>query len=103
MFSVLKIQGESMYPKLSSGDFVVSVRYFYRLTVDDIVVFQHPLYGQLVKRIQETNSAGMLRVSGENNSSVSSKQIGYVKNEQIQGKVISGFTSTRMGLCKVSK
>lgn len=88
MFSVLKIQGQSMYPSLSNGDFVVTVRYFYRLTVDDIVVFQHPLYGRLIKRVQEINSTGMLRVSGENNRSVSSEQMGWVKDEQIQGKVV---------------
>jgi nickel-type superoxide dismutase maturation protease len=96
MFSLLKVQGQSMHPRLSNGDFVVAVRYFYRLAVDDIVILQHPLYGRLVKRIREINSAGKLRVSGENSSSVSSKQIGWIKDEQIQGKVVFGFTSTRM-------
>lgn len=88
MFAVLKIQGQSMHPSLSNGDFVVAVRYFYRLTVDDIVVFQHPLYGRLIKRVREMNSAGMLWVNGDNSDSISSEQMGWVKGEQIQGKVV---------------
>lgn len=87
MIMIFKVRGQSMRPCLSSGDFVVATRFYRKLTIGDIVVFQHTLYGRLIKRIRDINASGMLLLSGDNKYSLSSEEIGWLKYSQVQAKV----------------
>ncbi|PHS24701.1 MAG: peptidase S24 [Methylophaga sp.] len=88
MFGIFKVQGDSMYPSLSAGDFVVTCRFYRKLAIGDLVVFKHKNYGRLIKRIADVASSGALRLAGENDASVNSQQIGWVAKHDLLGLVL---------------
>ena len=88
MLGIFKVQGDSMYPTLSAGDFVVTCRFYRKLAIGDLIVFNHNNYGRLIKRIIEIASTGELRLTGENNASVDSQQIGWVSKKDLLGIVL---------------
>jgi len=77
-----------MSPLLSGGDFLISSRLYRKLTIDDLIVFQHCAYGRLIKRIVAMNEAGEYRVTGENDCSLSSDKIGWITPASIEAKVL---------------
>ncbi len=77
-----------MSPLLSGGDFLIASRLYRKLATGDLIVFQHFTYGRLIKRIVAINAAGECRVTGENNHSLSSKQIGWIAPSSIEAKVL---------------
>ena len=91
-----RVEGESMRPTLSSGDFVI----FNPLTDASrgkslhegcIVVANHPLLPKklMVKRVQKIGVKGV-ELRGDNlNSSTDSRQFGLVRREDIKGVVES--------------
>lgn len=93
MLGIFKVQGDSMYPALSAGDFVVTCRFYRKLAVGDLIVFNHKSYGRLIKRIIEIASSGELRLTGENDGSVNSQQIGWVAKKDLLGLVLFKITS----------
>ena len=96
MIRVLKVTGNSMLPNYQEGDFVVLVTlpfFLKRLKVGDTIVFQHKLYGTLIKRIAafdpETAEA---YVEGANPEGLDSRRLGTIRRENIRGKVIAHFS-----------
>ncbi|PCJ32717.1 MAG: peptidase S24 [Gammaproteobacteria bacterium] len=95
MISVFKIQGESMSPRLSGGDFVVASRFYITLSEGDIVVVQHPVYGRIIKRVKHIGESGRFLLTGENEQSLSSEQMGWLARSTIKAKVLfSGRKNT---------
>lgn len=87
MISIFKVEGQSMSPLLSGGDFLITSRFYRKLSIGDLIVFHHVTYGRLVKRIIAINGAGEYRVTGENDFSLSSKQMGWIAAASIKAKV----------------
>ncbi len=88
MIGIVKIHGQSMAPALSGGDFVVTSRYYRKLSTNDLIIFKHPIYGRLIKRIKKIDRLGNIWVRGENKYSLSSEQMGIVAPSMVQAKVL---------------
>jgi nickel-type superoxide dismutase maturation protease len=92
MLRLIKVAGNSLWPEYREGDFVLIVKIpflFLRYQVGDVVVFRHPLYGTLIKKVAHIQPQdGGLYVVGNHPDSVDSRQFGAVLPQTILGKVI---------------
>ena len=92
MLRILKISGDSLQPELESGDFVVISKIpirLGRLTKGDLVAFNQPGLGLLVKQVAEVEAGGQAVVLlGTRPESVDSRTFGAVPRERLVGKVI---------------
>ena len=93
MIRLLKVTGDSMSPDFQDGDFVALATapfFLKRLKVGDTIIFDHKLYGTLIKRIAyfdpETSDA---YVEGTSSDSLDSRRLGTIRREAIKGKVIA--------------
>ena len=77
-----------MLPYLTSGDFVIATRFHGPIKVDDLLVINHSYYGRIIKRVKEILPDHSMLVTGDNNESISSEQIGWIKPIHVQGKVL---------------
>ena len=77
-----------MSPSIDCDSFVItkSVRSIY--TINQLFVFKHSVYGNLVKKLINIDTSNLYWFEGINNSSISSSSIGPIKKEQIIGQVI---------------
>jgi len=90
MLKLLKISGESLTPEYQNGDFVMISKIpflFVPPSPGDIIAFHQPGYGLLIKRIQQITPEGEVSVIGSHPDSVDSRVFGFVKKENILGKV----------------
>lgn len=88
MFRFIKVQGESMSPRLYDGDFVFVSRLYWSLEVNQLVVVDHSVYGFIVKTILHIAPGGLLWLSGENHKSLTPERIGWVSQKRVIGKVL---------------
>jgi nickel-type superoxide dismutase maturation protease len=92
MLRIFKVTGDSLYPAIRQGDFVLISKipfWFNRLRVGEVVVFNHPVFGQLIKRIERILDGGRaVFVIGSDEFSVDSRQFGPVSRAYLLGKVI---------------
>jgi nickel-type superoxide dismutase maturation protease len=92
MLRLIKVTGNSLWPEYWEGDFVLIVKIpfsFLRYQVGDVVVFHHPIYGTLIKKVERIQPQdGGLFVVGHHPDSVDSRQFGAVFPPSILGKVI---------------
>ena len=97
--SLLKVDGHSVHPAITSGVFVLVWRWQIakhrqRLRVDDIVAVEHARYGKIIKRICQVRlgSSGQviaLRLRGDNElASVSEARMGWVSVDSVIGKMV---------------
>lgn len=77
-----------MLPQYQPGDFVVVWRGFHnRAAAGDVVVFETPFYGLLIKEVREVSDAGIY-VLGTGENSLDSRRLGLIPEEAILGKVL---------------
>ncbi len=88
MIRILRVQGDSLSPEYSDGDFVVVSTKSLRLRVGDTVVFRHPIYGTLIKRVEHIEPNGELWVVGSHPNSVDSRSFGTVPRAAVVGRVL---------------
>lgn len=92
MFKVIKVTGNSLSPFFLPGDYVVTLtcRWLLRnLSAGDVIVFRHPEYGQMVKKVNGTNQkTGTISVRGVHPESLDSRQFGPISSDNVIGKVI---------------
>lgn len=91
MLRLLKVTGNSLTPEYQEGDFVFISKIpflFCPPSPGDIVAFNQPGYGFLIKRIQQVASDGSLNVVGTQPESIDSRIFGQIKREDLLGKVI---------------
>lgn len=92
MFRILKISGDSLNPYLSDGDFVLTSKIpikFNWLKVGDIVAFQHPSFGLLIKRIDLIDSyTKQYFLLGTQPNSIDSRVLGLIDEQDLVGKVM---------------
>ncbi len=88
MLRLIKVTGSSLYPEYREGDYVMVVTIpFFRLKMGDIVVFRHPGYGMMIKRIARIDPSG-IHVLGNHPESVDSRLFGPIQRGDVLGKVI---------------
>lgn len=89
-----------MLPLYCSGDYVLSCHLtvlglrWLTLRTGDRVVVKHAELGLLVKRVHQINGERYLLV-GENNTSYSTEAMGWVRRQQLVGKVIAHIASKK--------
>ncbi len=92
MLRIVKVTGESLSPEYKEGDYVVVTTipfFFYSLKQGDKVVFRHPVYGTMVKRVEQVGSDGQeIFVIGSHPQSVDSRQFGPIPKAWVTGKVL---------------
>ena len=96
---MLKVTGNSMTPTLMPGVFVVIWRWrllghSQRLKMGDIVAVNHPIYGQIVKRVSQLRCDDQGRLielclQGDNEqASLSEEEMGWTAEQTVMGRVI---------------
>jgi nickel-type superoxide dismutase maturation protease len=92
MIQILKVTGESLSPFFQDGDFVLIIKipFFLRsVRQGDIVVFHHPVYGTMIKRVEHVSPDGeQIEVIGSHPDSTDSRQFGPIARRALIGKVI---------------
>lgn len=92
MLKLIKITGNSLEPEYNEGDYVVIATLaaiLRRLQPGDIVIFEHPVYGTMVKQIQSIDpQAGELFVVGTHPQSTDSRHFGPIPQNWLTGKVL---------------
>lgn len=84
------VEGDSMFPGLKDGDFVMIDSYA-ELNVGDIVLAQHPFKQsvKIIKRIKEISPEGKYSLIGDNPSESSdSRAFGALSAKDILGKAV---------------
>lgn len=76
-----------MTPTCKPGDFIVILRHFFRININDVVVIQHEHLGMLIKRVASVDSQGVM-LKGDDARSISSDKIGKVARQHIMGKLL---------------
>lgn len=92
MLRLHKIQGHSLYPDFREGEFVLSARVPFpsgRIKTGDVIIFQQPGYGKLIKRVNRVlDDGGAFDVRGTQVESTDSRDFGPVQLDKVSGKVI---------------
>ena len=92
MLKLTKITGSSLEPKYNGGDFLITTSIsfvLHSLKPGDIVVFNHPVYGTMVKQIQQMDpQTGELFVVGTHPESTDSRHFGPIPQSWLKGKVL---------------
>lgn len=92
MLRIIKVAGESLSPEYKEGDYVVIATlpfFFDSLKQGDTIVFHHPVYGTMVKRVERIEpDSDEIFVIGNHPQSVDSRQFGPIPKHWITGKVL---------------
>jgi nickel-type superoxide dismutase maturation protease len=92
VLQLLRVTGESLSPFFVQGDYVLVTKLPFaleRLKAGDIVVFRHPAYGVMIKRLERLSEDGQeLYVLGAHPESTDSRSFGPVPRRWVTGKVI---------------
>ena len=99
MLRIHKVTGDSMSPEFREGDFVVLTTLPFilkHIKVGDTIIFDHQLYGTLIKRIASFDpETAEAYVEGTRSDSLDSRRLGTIRRENIRGKVIAHFPKTK--------
>jgi nickel-type superoxide dismutase maturation protease len=88
MLKLIKVTGSSLYPDYREGDYVMVVTVpFFPFKRGDIIVFRHPEYGTMIKRITQVDP-NEIHVVGTHPDSIDSRRFGPIKRRDVVGKVI---------------
>jgi len=95
MLRIYKVTGTSMLPEYREGDFVLTSKipaWVRGVRSGDVIVFQHPLYGRLIKQVQQHDrQRDEITVRGLNDASVDSRDFGPLRARNVAGVVIAHF------------
>lgn len=92
MLRLIKVSGNSLSPQYGEGDFVLVIKIpllFNLLKQGDTIVFNHPNYGILIKKVDNIDKERRkIFVIGSHAFSVDSREFGPIGREALIGKVI---------------
>ena len=92
MLRLLKVRGESLWPDFHEGDYVLAAGVPFparRIKPGDVIVFDQPGYGTLLKRVHRVVQDGRAYdVRGTQVVSSDSRDFGPVPKTRVSGKVI---------------
>jgi len=100
-FGIVKVDGDSMYPTLKDGEYVL-MRITDEVEVGDVIIlhvdYEYEMESEyIIKRVAKIAPSGSVYVLGDNaDVSFDSRQCGYFPKEIIRGKVI--FEFNRLGI-----
>ncbi len=78
-----------MQPTLQHNDYVLCWRWLgTRFKVGDVIVTHHPAFHTIIKRIIQTDTEKGYLLAGDNPNSTPTHQLGWIKKEEVIGKVI---------------
>lgn len=86
MLHVFKVKGDSMVPTLAGNDYVIT-SCFLSPKENRLVVVNHPIYKQLIKRIKLIQKDGTLLLVGDNKESLTTKEMGHFSKKELCGVV----------------
>jgi phage repressor protein C with HTH and peptisase S24 domain len=99
MIKIIKVTGKSLSPIFLPGDYVITSKSKFLIKefrLNDFIVFFHPALGVLIKKILDIDPGEKtFKVAGTNPSSISSRSLGNVHQNDIIGKVIWHFKKPR--------
>lgn len=89
---LFKVTEHSLTPEYQEGDFVLTVKipvFSFRYKPGDVVVFDRPPYGRMIKQVQAVlPEQNALFVIGSHPESVDSRKFGPIPVKAVLGKVI---------------
>ncbi len=85
-WSLVRVRGESMRPRLEPGDFAI-FRRARSLRVGDIVLVDHPTYGRIVKSVRAL-AEGRVWLEGLSPASTSADALGGVAPAAVIGRQV---------------
>jgi signal peptidase I len=92
IFQIIKITGRSLTPILENGDYIIICKHSFilkKLKVGDIIVFNQPTYGLMVKQISKIIEHGKeFFVTGLHEQSIDSGTLGPININSIIGKKV---------------
>ena len=92
MIKLIKVTGHSLSPEYKEGDFVLVVKiplFCNWIKEGDTIVFYHPQYGQMIKRVAwAERDQNAIFVMGSHQESIDSRTFGPIGYEMIKWKVI---------------
>ncbi len=92
MLKFYRIKGDSLYPEYQNGDYVLvtwSPFALGHLKVNQVIAFQHAIYGLMIKKISRIDpQSNLLDVHGTILESIDSRQFGPINRQDVLGKVI---------------
>ncbi len=95
MLHVFPVTGPSLSPLFNQGDYVIVLRIprlMDRYRPGDVVVFRHPVFGVMIKIVDQLLAGGEeLLVTGANPDSLDSRALGPIPRAAVVGKVIAHF------------
>jgi len=90
VLKIIKVTGDSLTPIYQEGDFVVLAAgpfFFWKIKPGDVVVFDHHIYGTMIKNVGSVDS-DLIYVTGTHIHSMDSRQLGPIHRDMLLGKVI---------------
>ena len=94
----MRVRGDSLAPRFRSGDFVAVSALPLRLRPPrptDVLVFDHPEYGRLIKRLERVEPDGRLFMCGDDIDSVDSRRFGPIDTTTVRGVVVWHIVGSR--------
>ena len=86
--SIDKIVGDSMFPTIKDGSFVLCFSSSnMKIVPNKIYRLAHPQFGSIIKRLSFEDAEGNFWFTGDSKRSTSLKKIGAIKREQINGRI----------------
>ena len=92
-FIIYKIEGDSMSPSIDKNSFVLT-KSFKKKKVNKFFIFNHKIYGRLVKKLVKIDSSNHFWFEGEHQSSISKKQVGPIQEGDILGQIILSISKS---------
>ena len=84
-----------MSPSLTKNTFVL-IKPFKKKKINKFFIFQHEIYGNLVKKLVKIDSSNYFWFEGENQSSISKTQVGPIKEYNILGQIVFSISKSSM-------
>lgn len=89
MLYLRRISGNSMDPTLRNGDYIVAAKsYFTHYQVADIVLVQHPQFGEIIKRIYQIDDNLQYWLCGDGTDTLSPQTMGAINRSDIKAKLL---------------
>ena len=82
-----------MSPSLANNTFVL-IKPCDKKKINKFFIFQHKTYGKLVKKLVKIDSSDHFWFEGEHQSSISKKQVGPIKENNILGQIVFSISKS---------
>jgi len=89
MILIRRINGNSMHPTLCDGDYIIAHNYCTKkLSIGDIVIVEHPIYGEIIKRLSHIDDADNLWLTGDGTDTLSTRKMGAIPRSALTARIL---------------